>query len=440
MRKITFLVLGVILSLHVLSQNYNTLHNLELKILKNQFDSSIVIANKILETDSVNWQVYYYLGKAYQAKYKYFDALKVLGVANKLDSANSVIESALAEVYVFIGKNEDAIDIYYNQYLRDTMVLKPIINLANTFRKIKEYGAAINYYQKAAAIDTGNFYYYKQQGYCASKINISLAAIYSYKIAIRLNPLDLGVYRQLANLYNSERLFADAIETCNNGLRNYPQDNHLMKIKAYANYLNRDFDSSIIGFNKLLELGDTSYFNLKYRGLAYFEKKEFEQADLDLRLAYEFNDKDAETCFFLGSALGRSGKSEEGIKFLYKAMNILNPEPNEISNIYSEMAHIYLNQEKYKLSLQYLKLAYKTDATPLLSFKMGQLYDYYLDNKKLAIDCYDGYLTMANIPDSTQGTSNLTESFIADSLVIENAKERIKILNEELFFERGKKK
>ena len=120
-------------------------------------------------------------------------------------------------------------------------------------------------------------------------------------------------------------------------------------------------------------------------------------------------------------------------------MNILTPEPNEISNIYSEMAHIYLNQDKYKLSLQYLKLAYKKEATPLLSFKMGQLYDYYLDNKKLAIDCYEGYITMANVPDSTQGANNLTKSFIADPRVIENANERIRILKEKLFFESAKK-
>lgn len=233
MRKFTFIVLGIALSFHVYSQN--SIQDLELKILKGQYDSVIVLANQIIKDDSINWQVYYYLGKSNQAKYKYFDALKVFEKANELDSLNSIIENSLAEVYVFIGKNEDAINIYYDQYLRDTTVIVPIVNLANTFRKTKEYGAAIHYYQKAAAIDLGNFYYYKQQGYCASKINISLGAIYAYETAIRLNPFDLGVYRQLANLYNSERHFYDAIETCNKGFKHYPLDNQLMRIWAYAN-------------------------------------------------------------------------------------------------------------------------------------------------------------------------------------------------------------
>ncbi len=430
-------LLGIVISFNLYSQKL--IQDIELKILKGQYDSAIVAANQIIKNDSINWEAYYYLGKSYQAKYKYFDALKVFEKAIELDTVNPIIENALAEVYDFIGKDEDAINIYYKQYLRDTTSLEPIVNLANIFRKKKEYAPAIHYYQKATAIDFTNFYYYKQLAFCTARINIPLPAIYAYKTAISLNPYDIGCYVQLANLYNSERYFSYAIETCNSGLENYPLDNQLMKLWAYANYLNHDFDSSITGFDKLLELGDTTYFNLKYRGLVHFEKKEFEKATIDLKLAYEFNDKDAETCFFLGSALGRSGENKEGIYFLYNAMQILTPAPNEISNIYSEMAHIYLNQDKYKLSLQYLKLAYKSDATPLLSFKMGQLYDYYLDNKKLAINCYEGYLTMANMPDSIQGTSNLTNSFVAEPEIIENAKERIRILKEELFFESAKK-
>ncbi len=397
------------------------------------------MANEIIKQDSVNWLTQYYLGKSYQAKYKYFDALKVFEKAIELDTVNPIIENALAEVYDFIGKDEDAINIYYKQYLRDTMSLEPIVNLANIFRKKKEYTPAIHYYQKATAIDFTNFYYYKQLAFCTARINIPLPAIYAYKTAISLNPYDIGCYIQLANLYNSERCFLEAIKTCKLGLEK-SKNTQLKKILAYSYYLNRDFDSSIVGFNKLLEMGDTSYFNLKYRGLVHFEKKEFEKATIDLKFAYEFNDKDAETCFFLGSALGRSGENKEGIHFLYNAMQILTPAPNEISNIYSEMAYIYLNQDKYQLSLQYLKLAYKSDATPLLSFKMGQLYDYYLDNKKLAINYYEGYLTMANDPDTLIHKSIIIEnSFTQDPKIIENAKERIKILKEELFFESAKK-
>jgi tetratricopeptide (TPR) repeat protein len=439
MKKAFFLLLGTLLCFTSYSQNQNSVQKLELKVVKGQYDSAIHIASELLESDSLNWTLNYYLGNSYQAKYNYFEALKAFEKANLLDTANYIIENALAGIYEIIGKDEQAIDLYYNQYLRDTTKIEPIVNLANIFRNTREYGSAIHYYQEASAIDPENFYYYKQQGFCISKINMPVPAIFAYEMALMLNPYDLNVYVQLANIQNSERYFKDAIRTCKKGLLNYPNENQLMKIKAYAYYLNKDFDSSIIEFNKILEFGDTSFFNLKYRGLAHFEKKEFKEAIVDLKMAYELNDEDAELCFFLGSALGRSDENKEGMAFLEKSVKILMPSPVELSNIYSEMAYIFLNQEKYELSLEHLKLAYRNNATPMLSFKMAQLYDYYLKNKKLAIDCYEGYLTMVNVADSTLEANRLTNAFLENPVASEYANERIKVLKEELFFEEGLK-
>ena len=69
-------MMGIFASINAFSQNQNAIQNLEIKVLKTQYDSAIIIANQILETDSTNWIVYYYEGKSYQAKYKYFEALK----------------------------------------------------------------------------------------------------------------------------------------------------------------------------------------------------------------------------------------------------------------------------------------------------------------------------------------------------------------------------
>lgn len=174
--------------------------------------------------------------------------------------------------------------------------------------------------------------------------------------------------------------------------------------------------------------------------MAFFEKREFDKAIQNLKLAEEINKNDAEVCFYLGSALGRTGNSKEGLYYLNRSLRILNPPPNELSNIYSEMALIFKNQEKHETSLEYLRLAYKNNATPLLSFKMAQLYDYHLNNKKLAIDYYESYLTMSNTSDSLMLESGVGDrSFYIDSAVVQNAKDRIRILNEELFFESSKK-
>ena len=58
---------------------------------------------------------------------------------------------------------------------------------------------------------------------------------------------------------------------------------------------------------------------------------------------------------------------------------------------------------------------------------------------KLAIDYYEGYLTMTVPSESDQENVSVMNSFLADPRAIENAEQRIRILTEELFFEEGNK-
>lgn len=434
------IIVGILYASGSSAQNQDLIQKMEISMLKKQQDSVIYFANSILKLDSTKWLPHYYLGKVYQEKHAYFEAINHFERANYLDSANSAVENALADSYDFIGKDEDAIQIYYNQYLRDTLKLEPIVKLANIFRKKGEFGSSIHYYQKANAFEPTNFYYYKQLAYCYDKINIPQGAIMGYKVALDLNPYDLSMYIQLANILNSERDFKSSIKICKQGLSYFNDEVQLLKLKSYAHYLNREFDSSIVGFNKLINLGDSSYFNLKYQGLSYFEKRAFNESAKSLNSAVDINDKDAETYFYLGSAYGRIGESVLGLRYLNKSQKLLEPLPRELSNIFSELAFIYQDQEKYQLALDHLKKAYKYNSSPLLSFKMAQLYDYFLDNKKMAINYYEGYLIMTNSPDSLmQESSRRIESFYADSAMISNANNRIRILKEEQFFEDGKK-
>lgn len=438
MKKIIIL-LSVFVYTSALAQNNEAFKKLELHFLKGETDSVLMVSDKILEQDSLNWLVYYYKGKSLYSKYQFFDALKNFEMANCIDSANFIIENALAETNEKIGKREEAIQLYYNQYLRDTLNLQPIVNLANLFRKNKEHGSAVHYYRKASMIDTSNFYYYKQQGYCIDKINLPGPAISAYEYALYLNPHDLFVYQHLANIYNSERQFENAIRTSKRGLKYYPLDKQLMKIKAYAHYLNKDFDTAIVKFTELLEYGDSTAFAFKYRGLCYVEKQFYVDAIHDLKWAYEDVETDPEVCFFLGSAYARSNQLKDGLFYLNKATRLLAPPRNETANISSEIANIFIKQEKYQEAIAMLRIAYKNDSKPIYSFRMGQVYDFYLNNKKMAIDCYEGYLTMVCEPDTSYEAPSNVDSFLVNKEVVKSAKERIQALNEELFFELGKK-
>lgn len=437
MRQLLF-ILVCLVSFQVFSQSENKYLQLELAIFNEQYDSAIYYADQMLSEDSLDWKVYYYKGKSNLAINKYFEALENFQKANEIDTANFLIENSLARIFDFTGQKEKAINIYFDQYLRDTTRIEPIENLAEIFQRKGEYSPAIHYYQKAIAINNTNFNYFKQLGYCLKQINLNQPAIYGYQNALRLNPYDLDTYKRLANLQNTEKFFDQAVNTCQKGLKYYPEDIMLKKLLGYSHYLNKDLDTAITLFNEIIALGDTSFFNLRYLGLSYFEMEEFEKAaDILLQSTKIVND-DPEVYFILGSAYGRSGKHEKGIDNLNRALKILEPPAKELSTIYEEFAGIYTDMGKYNVSIKHLKLAYRYDPKPILSFKMAQLYDLHIKDKKLAIIYYDGYLTLTNRNDSI-GTELEKESDAYQKNLIKYIEKRTQALKEELFFETEQK-
>jgi hypothetical protein len=58
----------------------------------------------------------------------------------------------------------------------------------------------------------------------------------------------------------------------------------------------------------------------------------------------------------------------------------------------------------------------------------------------MAIDCYEGYITLANVPDSAELAEGVSDkSFFADPELLKNSNDRIRMLKEEQFFESAKK-
>lgn len=418
------------------SQVQNSIIQMELKLLKGEYDSVIYLSNKLIEKDSLEPYAFYYLGKAYQERFKYVDAEIAFKKAFNQDSTNIVFQNGLAETYESLGKDEDAIDIYYTQYLIDTLNISPIINLANIFRKNREFGTAIHYYQKALEIDPNNYYYNKSIAFCFDQINMVTPAILYYQKAIEINPYDINVHIILANILNGERRFKEAIDICKKGLEINQMEVQLKKLLAYTYYLNREFDLSIQGFDELLANSDSVFFNLKYRGLALYENQSFEKAIIDLKEASAMDVEDPEVAFYIGSALGRTGEYAEGANYLNLTIRMLAPPAKQMANIYSELSTIELKKENYALSLDYLKMAYQADPDPIYSFRMAQLYDQFLGDKKLAINYYDGYLTMMK---ERKSDSTQSSAYDSDQAVYKDfALQRIKILTEELFFEGDK--
>ncbi len=428
---LTFLGL-MLCMLAVYSQKINNEGKLEELFRKKLFrEADSLLSARILK-DTTSAELNYYKGYVKEELFQLLPAEKAYAKAAQLDTSNKAYWHALAGIRVKTGNWKSAVQIYQKQLLRDGLHSQYAGELAAVYLRQKIYGQALELYDTLIAVDSMNYFFLKQAGYCNQKLGGLEKAVTLYRKALKVNPQDIQLYSKLGNIFIKRRNFEEAIRISDEGLKQDSTDNGLRKLKAYAYYLNRDFDQSITGFTRVLEMKDSSFFTKKYLGLAFFESQLYDTASHWLVEAFIHNSNDPELTFYTGSSLIRSGEPNRGISFMFTTLNLLNPPNKELADIYNEIAEAYIVKEQYENAVKYLRMAYKKDTRAIFSFKLGNIYDRYLHDKEMAINYYEGYIDIRTAAgddkyDNTASWTNMSLPQIASK--------RIKLLKEDMFFE-----
>ena len=164
--------------------------------------------------------------------------------------------------------------------------------------------------------------------------------------------------------------------------------------------------------------------------MSYHEEKRFDEARIALLEAFRLDSIDAETAFFLGNACRWSRFEEEGVMYYKKSIELRQPDPMKLKNVYIQLAELYKVLHRFDEAFEAYDIALECDpADNTIYFKIGQAYDRNLDQKKTAIEYYEKFLsggsTDQQLFDAEKGRSTALEQYV---------RERVNILKEELFF------
>jgi tetratricopeptide (TPR) repeat protein len=140
---------------------------------------------------------------------------------------------------------------------------------------------------------------------------------------------------------------------------------------------------------------------------------------------------DAETAYFLGSSCRWSRYEEQGIYYFNKAIELQLPNPKEIKKVYIQLAELYKVLHRFDEALACYQQAVEYDPSDnTIYYKIGQMYDRNLNQKKIAIEYYEKYLagdiTDHQLFDAEEGKSQTLRPYV---------EHRINELKEDLFFE-----
>jgi len=431
MKNLFFICLFTCSQFSVFSQPDEPVLQLKLLLLDDRFEEVLMLSDTLELVDSLMDQVYFYRGHAYQSLLNYDSAYHYYHMAYQADSSHLSYRIAIGTMMYRLGRIRESIEIYEAFVDEFQSQDQHLAELANLYSIRKEYAKSLAIYRGLLEKDSLNYYYAKQAGKNFLDINQPDSAIYYYEYAFFLNPKDVFLAHRLGNLHLLNKDLPNAILKVSTGLEYDSTNIDLLKLRGYLFLHFGRNDLAIADLQKAWLQDSLSVFTNKYLGMSYYEDKQFDQARITLIEAFRLDSLDGETAFFLGNACRGSNHEEDAVGYYTKAIELNQPDPKTMKNIYIQMAELFkvLHRfdeafEAYDMALEYVP----DDLT--IYFTIAQTYDRNLNQKKTAIEYYEKFLSAIN------NDQQLLEENITPVTALEmQARTRINRLKEELFFE-----
>jgi tetratricopeptide (TPR) repeat protein len=405
--------------------------NLRQLLLEEGYEELIEATGTFMKVDSLIDLACYYRGRAYQSLFNYDSAFFYYRQASILDTGNVSCRIRLGEMLAKLGRNREAVEVYEGLRSGNHLDKQHIAELANLYSLRNDNSRGRDIYLGLLETDSLNYYFLKQAGKCYLELDRKDSALICFEAAFRQNPADVYLTYQIASIYLGKKDLENALYSIQKGFVYDTGNLDLLKLRGYLWLLSGEYQRAIGDLENARLQDPRSVFIQKYLGISYHEEKRFEEAREALRLGFQLDSTDAEIAYFLGSACRWSKFEEEGVFYYKKSIELRQPDPKDLKNVYIQLAELLKVLHRFDEALDSYGHALEMDPEDnTLYFKIGQVYDQNLNRKKTAIEYYGKYLsegsTDQQLFNAGEGTSRALEQHV---------RERINTLKEQLFME-----
>lgn len=355
------------------------------------------------------------------------DAIESLQLALQLFPGEKRLSRLLARQYFDAGDYVKARWGYQELVLQDSTDVSSWLKLAEMGSFRQQYNEAIEALNQVLVIDSMNLNSLMMMGDILNRHNNSGAIIY-YQRAYRLYPDNQKAAYALGNWHIQSKKAWLAIPICEHMLEIDTTSIKFSKLLAYAYYKIGEPAPAVRYFEYAGELGDSTAFTFKFKGISHYLRTDFGKAIESLQLAAIKDSLDAEVHFFLGASLATTTRKKEAMQHLERSLKLMQPDPSVVSRIYSEQGNIKRLEMRYEEAYDLYSKAWKADSTHVISlYFMASILDNSMHKPTEALVDYQRYIeALDRLPeedDSKQGVS--IRAIVED---------RIITLKEEQFF------
>ena len=247
------------------------------------------------------------------------------------------------------------------------------------------------------------------------------SALVYYRQALALKPMNETVVSKAANILLAEKAYDEVVAMTGDYLSLDPDNFTIAPIQGLAFYLKGEYDSSLVVFQHLEDLGADSYPLHYYLGQSYWHTNVPYAAERELLKAWAIDSSDANLAWTIAAVKSDMLRpfEENGKVWLEKTEEMIRPDSALVSRIHQQYGAGFYRIDHFDQAIAHYKEAYRYNPSFIQALS-SIAYCYERQKKyKQAIEYYEKYLKVAR----------------PGSRGYEFAKKSIEMLKEELFME-----
>ena len=389
---LTFLLVVFVVSFSVSAQNQPENSRIDIMLIKGDFKKVIDTCTKILAADSLNSEVYYKMGLAYQNLLSDDKSLDCFLKASAISPENINYSFTVAKSFYNKGKNNKAKPILLELCAADSMNWTYAYYLTGIYMQEGKYEESLKIYERFYKQDSVNYVLMDKIGFACLRKGDTERAIEMFNHSLAINQKNINAMKNLSYLYAISNRIDTAIQLLTNGIQIDPADMDLYVRRAALNFSINYNKRALNDYLTILSSGDSSVLYLKRAGIGYSNNLQPKEANIYLLKAYQKDTSDLQVLSFLARNYQKTGNLKKSAFYYTHITDILSPFVYQLGLNYILLAEVYKSDNRYGEAISaYLKSQeYRSDVSIYVTVAI--LYDDKLKDIPKAIQYYELFL------------------------------------------------
>lgn len=391
--KSILIISAVLLACTTLTaQKNNSVSNLDALLIQGDYAEVVDKCAELIKSDSLNPEIYYKLGLAYQNLMQSEKSINAFSNALKLDPESKKYNFTLARYYFNLGRIKPALPIFTNLFKQDSTNWIFAYYLSDIYMQKGNFNDAFPIYRQFYLSDTTNTTYIDKYAFCNLRLMNYDTAIYLYEKSITLNDKNNAVRKNLSFLYHKIGMIDSAIYHLTKGIEIDSSDYDLYNRRGDIYFGQNLHFKAGMDYNKVLSSGDSSKIVLKRMGIGLLYNKQNIDALKYFKAAYNTDSGDFEIPSYLGQVYYNLKQYKKSIRYYNKVLELLSIFLKQSDYTHALIADSYKDSSLYKEAISHYTISFNNKYSANICMTLAHIYDKEMKNYDKAIYYYQLFL------------------------------------------------